>query len=184
MGGHDPPNGRALRLGPKAARDDSVPPARAVCYHADAGSGHRNARRSTIWGSLMSLNAKAATVSTGTASVVVVDDDPLQRNEIIEYLMRAGISVSAAPNGFAAMHEIRKLSPRVVVMDMKMPGLDGIHVARLIEGLDPRPKVILVSGYPEYVYRAHQEDLGVFAVIEKPVPLKSLLRFILAALKA
>jgi CheY-like chemotaxis protein len=126
---------------------------------------------------------QSVTVPTGAVSVVIVDDDPLQRNEIVEYLTQSSISVAAAPNGFAAMHEIRKLSPRVVVMDLKMPGLDGIHVARLIEGLNPRPKVILVSGYPEYVYRAHQEDLGVFAVIEKPVPLKVLLRFILQALK-
>ena len=132
----------------------------------------------------MSLNASTPAASAGSSSVVVVDDDPLQRNEITEYLMRAGISVSSAPNGFAAMHEIRKLSPRVVVMDLKMPGLDGIHVARLIEGLDPRPKVILVSGYPEYVVRAHQEDLGVVAVIEKPVPLKNLLRYITEALKS
>jgi CheY-like chemotaxis protein len=131
----------------------------------------------------MNQSAKSVTVPTEAVSVVIVDDDPLQRNEIVEYLSRSGISVTAASNGFAAMHEIRKLSPRVVVMDLKMPGLDGIHVARLIEGLDPRPKVILVSGYPEYVYRAHQEDLGVFAVIEKPVPLKVLLRFILQALK-
>lgn len=132
----------------------------------------------------MSLNPNMPTASVGSFSVVVVDDDPLQRNEITEYLMRAGISVSSAPNGFAAMHEIRKLSPRVVVMDLKMPGLDGIHVARLMEGLDPRPKVILVSGYPEYVVRAHQEDVGAFAVIEKPVPLKSLLRFVIEALKS
>lgn len=131
----------------------------------------------------MSQDAKSVTLSTEAVSVVIVDDDPLQRNEIAEYLSRSGVSVADAPNGFAAMHEIRKLSPRVVVMDLKMPGLDGIHVARLIEGITPRPKVILVSGYPEYVYRAHQEALGVFAVIEKPVPLKVLLRFILQALK-
>lgn len=132
----------------------------------------------------MSLNANTPTMSVGSASVVVVDDDPLQRNEITEYLARAGISVSSAPNGFAAMHEVRKLSPRVVVMDLKMPGMDGIHVARLIEGLDPRPKLILISGYPEYVYRAHQEEVDAFAVIEKPLALKSLLRCILDALRA
>src|SRR3981189_1093047 len=102
----------------------------------------------------MNQSAHSITVPTGAVSVVIVDDDPLQRNEIVEYLPQSGISVTAAPNGFAAMHEIRKLSPRVVVMDLKMPGLDGIHVARLIEGLNPRPKVIVVSGYPEYVYRA------------------------------
>jgi hypothetical protein len=39
-----------------------------------------------------------------------------------------------------------------------------------------------MSGYPDYVYKAHQEDANVFAVIEKPVPLRALLRFINEAL--
>jgi DNA-binding response OmpR family regulator len=117
-------------------------------------------------------------------TVVVVDDDPLQRDEIVDFLVREGLHVTAASNGFAAMHEIRKRLPRVVVMDINMPGLDGIHVARLLEGVQPRPKLILVSGYPEYMYRAHQEDIGVFAVIEKPVALKVLARFIRDALRS
>ena len=67
-------------------------------------------------------------------------------------------------------------------MDIKMPGLDGIHVSRLVRNLEVRPKVILMSGYPDYVYKAHQEEANVFAVIEKPVPLRALLRFITDAL--
>jgi two-component system response regulator (stage 0 sporulation protein F) len=126
---------------------------------------------------------EAPPAPAGSPVVVVVDDDPLQRNEIVDYLTREGLNTLAAPNGFAAMHDIRKLSPAVVVMDIKMPGLDGIHVARLLEGIESRPKVILVSGDPEYVYRAHQEDLGVFAVIEKPVSLKALTRVVRNALK-
>lgn len=118
------------------------------------------------------------------STVVVVDDDPLQRNEIVDFLVREGLDVTAASNGFAAMHEIRHRSPRVVVMDINMPGLDGIHVARLLEGVQPRPKVILVSGYPEHMYRAYQEDIGAFAVIEKPVALKVLARFIWDALRS
>lgn len=114
--------------------------------------------------------------------VLVVDDDPLQRSEIVDFLVRQGITVISAQNGFAAVHEMRRSRPAVVVMDMKMPGLDGIHVARLIQDLDVKPKVILVSGFPEYIYRAHQEDLGVFAIVEKPIPLAVLARFIREAL--
>lgn len=114
--------------------------------------------------------------------VLVVDDDPLQRSEIVDFLSRQGITVLSAQNGFAAVHEIRRAQPAVVVMDMKMPGLDGIHVARLIHDLESKPKVILVSGFPEYIYRAHQEDLGVFAIVEKPIPLAVLARFIREAL--
>lgn len=126
-----------------------------------------------------SLESKRPAASS---AVLVVDDDPLQRNEIVDFLMRQGIEVMSEDNGFAAFHQIKKSEPRVVVMDMKMPGLDGIHVSRLVSNLDFQPKVILMSGYPDYVYKAHQEDANVFAVIEKPVPLKVLARFIAEAL--
>lgn len=116
--------------------------------------------------------------------VLVVDDDPLQRGEIVDFLQRQGIDVIAEKNGFAAFHKIKRTAPCVVVMDIKMPGLDGIHVSRLVRNLEqqPKPKVILMSGYPDYVYKAHQEEANVFAVIEKPVPLRALLRFVTEAL--
>lgn len=117
------------------------------------------------------------------ATVLVVDDDPLQRGEIADFLRRRGVEVICADNGFAAYHEIRNMHPAVVVMDMKMPGLDGIHISRLVSRLDRRPKVILMSGYPEYVYKTHQAETDIFAVIEKPVPLAALSRFIDQALK-
>jgi two-component system response regulator YesN len=116
------------------------------------------------------------------AVVLVVDDDPLQRGELVEFISRQGVQVISEDNGFAAYHRIKKSEPRVVVRDMKMPGLDGIHVSRLVKNLDFKPKVILMSGYPDYVYKAHQEDANIFAVIEKPVPLRALARFITEAL--
>lgn len=117
-----------------------------------------------------------------SAKVLVVDDDHLQREEIADFLTRQGIDVSVADNGFAAVHEIRNTRPRVVIMDMRMPGLDGLHVSRLVKDLEYRPRIILVSGYPEYIYRAHAEEAEIFAVLEKPVPLQALIRFVNDAL--
>lgn len=121
--------------------------------------------------------------TTGAGKVLVVDDDGLQRGEIVDFLTRQGLDVSAADNGFAAFHEIKSSRPRVVIMDMKMPGLDGLQVSRLVKNLEHPPRVILVSGYPEYIYRAHAEDAEIFAVLEKPVPLAALVRFVNDALK-
>jgi DNA-binding NtrC family response regulator len=117
-----------------------------------------------------------------TVDVLVVDDDALQRGEIVDFLTRQGIDVMGEENGFAAIHRIKSARPKVVVMDMKMPGLDGLHVSRLVSKLEDPPKVILMSGYPEYVYRAHAEEAEVFAVLEKPVPLAALVRFVNDAL--
>ncbi len=101
--------------------------------------------------------------NAGNHRVLVVDDDNLQRGEIMDYLSRQGIEVSGEDNGFAAVHEIKRSQPKVVVMDMKMPGLDGLHVSRLVSKLDNPPRVILMSGFPEYVYRAHAEDTEIFS---------------------
>ena len=110
--------------------------------------------------------------------VLVVEDDLLQREEIVEVLTRQGLRVVAAENGFAAMHQLRRTRPAVIVLDLNMPGLDGIQVARLMQGLDVRPKLIMVSGYSQQISRAHQEDLGVFAIVQKPILFPVLTRFI------
>jgi DNA-binding NtrC family response regulator len=121
-------------------------------------------------------------LSIETDTVLVVDDDGLQCGEIVDFLNRQGIDAVSENNGFAAYHRIKNIRPRVVVMDMKMPGLDGLHLSRLVKKLDNAPKVILMSGFPEYIYRAHAEDTDIFAVFEKPVPLAILVRFINDAL--
>lgn len=118
----------------------------------------------------------------GHDTVLVVDDDPVQRGEIVEYLAREGISVISEDNGFAAVHRLRHSGARVVVMDIRMPGLDGIRVSRLMNNLHVPPKVILVSGYPDCVHQVHKDDVEIFAVIEKPVPLKTLALFVTRAL--
>lgn len=114
--------------------------------------------------------------------VLVVEDDVLQREEMLGVLAGDGMRVASAANGFAAMHQIRRSRPAVVVLDLKLPGLDGLQVARLIQTLDYEPKIILVSGYAEHISRAHQEDLGVFAIVDKPIQFSVLTRFIREAI--
>lgn len=117
--------------------------------------------------------------------ILVVDDDFLQREEIAQVLTRQGLRVLTADNGFAAMHQIRRSHPAVVVLDIAMPGLDGLQVARLVHRLvDDRPRLILVSGSAQHLARAHQEDLGVFAIVEKPILFSALTHFIREAMGA
>jgi CheY-like chemotaxis protein len=111
-------------------------------------------------------------------TVLVVEDDFLQREEMVHVLTRQGMRVVTAQNGFAAMHQVRRARPAVVVLDLNLPGLDGIQVARLIQDQSFPPKLILVSGYPKHISRAHQEDLGAFAIVEKPIMFPVLTRFV------
>ncbi|MCH7540381.1 MAG: response regulator, partial [Proteobacteria bacterium] len=63
--------------------------------------------------------------------MLVVDDDPLQADQIASFLQKHDILVAVETNGFAAVQTMKRLRPVVVVMDVKMPGLDGIEAARL-----------------------------------------------------
>lgn len=119
----------------------------------------------------------------GTRSVIVVDDDPLQRMQLIDCLSDLGIEVLQEEEGNAALTTIKRVHPAVVIMDVRMPVLDGIAAAQVIPTLGYHPKIILMTGDPDSLYRANTTKLDIFAVIEKPIPLRTLSRFVLKALE-
>ena len=114
--------------------------------------------------------------------VLVVDDDPGQLRQIAGFLQSRGIPVLTELDGEEALAAIAQHAPKVVVMDVNMPGLDGIEAARLAANQGHRPLVILMSGEPSKVRQASASDVEVFAVIDKPVPLRVLEQFIRRAL--
>ena len=116
------------------------------------------------------------------APVLIVDDDPEQTGQIVSFLARNGIAAAQENNGFAALNTMKKLEPAVVVMDVRMPGLDGIAAARLAKRTPSRPHIILMSGDATQVRRAIADEVEVFAVVDKPLPLRVLTRFIRNAL--
>jgi two-component system, NarL family, nitrate/nitrite response regulator NarL len=90
--------------------------------------------------------------------VVVADDHPLFR-EGIERAVRERPDlelVGSAADGREALERIRELEPRVAVLDMRLPGLDGLQVLNAVarDGLPTRVLFLSASGDPELVYRA------------------------------
>lgn len=126
--------------------------------------------------------ASSKAIAKPSRSVLVVDDDPLQRIQLSDSLAELGIDVLQEEEGGAALDTIRATRPAVIIMDVRMPVLDGIAAAQAIADLDYKPRVILMTGDPQSVFRANTTDLDVFAVLEKPVPLRTLSKFILKAL--
>ena len=115
-------------------------------------------------------------------TVLIVDDDREQAEQIGMFLSKFGISVLIEDNGFAAVNTIRRVQPAVVLMDVRMPGLDGIKATQLTSGPANKTKIILMSGYADQIKRATDEELDVFAVVDKHLALRVLIRFIQAAL--
>jgi CheY-like chemotaxis protein len=114
-------------------------------------------------------------------TVLIVDDDPAQRHEIATCLGDLGIETAQADDGAIAVEMVRALKPAVVIMDIRMPRMNGVDAVHVI-GSDVGTKIILVSGDPESLYKANTSKLDVFTIMEKPIPLRSLSRFVLKAL--
>lgn len=84
--------------------------------------------------------------SVKRSGVLVVDDDPLQVDQVTGYLRRRGINVRGAHDGPSALTVLAVDQPAVVVMGINMPGMVGIETAREMSKLPYKPKIILVSG--------------------------------------
>lgn len=120
-------------------------------------------------------------MSATLRSALIVDDDRVQRRQISLYLDRVGVRTLEAEDGEAAMQIVREHHPSVIIMDIAMPKMDGLAAAHAIQGIYS-PKIILMTGDADSFYRANVERPKVFAVIEKPIPLPNLSRFVLQAL--
>lgn len=84
---------------------------------------------------------------TSVASVLVVDDQPLARRAV-SALVRASVGlelVGTAASGAEAIEHALRLRPDLVVMDVRMPGLDGIETTRRLVAVLPGTLVVLVS---------------------------------------
>lgn len=114
--------------------------------------------------------------------VLVVDDDRSQCDVLAAFFKERGIACMTETNSFAAVSTMKKRHPRVVLMDIRMPGLDGIAVAKLAATMQPRPVILLMSGEGQAIVEANRAGIEVFAVLEKPLPLRHLGTFIQRAL--
>lgn len=103
-----------------------------------------------------------------TLRVLIVDDEPLARDGVALYLKsHSDISiVGACENGSEAIHAIRELSPDLVLLDVKMPGLTGFDVIESI-GVERMPPVIFLTAYEEYAVRAFR--VAAIDYLQKPI---------------
>lgn len=116
--------------------------------------------------------------------VVVVDDDLVQVDQIASFLRMRGIAAETAASGIEGLALIARVAPRVVITDIDMPGMDGIAFARELRALPQPPRIIMISGEPGKVVEANRARLGVFAVVDKPIPLRALETFVRQSIMA
>lgn len=81
------------------------------------------------------------------SNILVVDDEPVARQSLTDILKLEGYTVSSAPNGQAAVEFIRTHAVDLLIVDLKMPGMDGLDVVQVVNQISPDTEVILLTAY-------------------------------------
>jgi two-component system, LytTR family, response regulator AlgR len=115
--------------------------------------------------------------------ILIVDDESLARDRIKRILEEQGEHeiVGEAGNGQDALQKIEQTHPDVVLLDIRMPGIDGLEVARHMVTIDEPPAVIFTTAYDEYAleaFKVHAVDY-----LLKPVRAERLIEALGKALK-
>lgn len=101
-------------------------------------------------------------------TVLVIDDQPGIRRLLMEVLTEEGYTVHVAANGYEGIQKVKDLKPVLILMDMKMPGMDGIETLRELKRLNQADKVIMMTAYGELELVNIARELGAYAYITKP----------------
>jgi CheY-like chemotaxis protein len=116
----------------------------------------------------MAADAAGETMPPSLA-VLLVDDHAGVVNALVRQFRRHPWLhvVASAGNGQEALRAVRLLAPDVVLMDLAMPGMDGLQATRLIKSLPDPPRVILASHFDDAVHREYARQAGADAFVGK-----------------
>jgi DNA-binding response OmpR family regulator len=101
------------------------------------------------------------------AEILVVDDDPTVREVVVAYLRQAGHSTAEAADGRAAL-AAASASTDLVVLDVMLPGLDGLEVCRTLRAEQPQLPILMLSALGEEEDRIAGLDTGADDYLGKP----------------
>ena len=106
--------------------------------------------------------------------ILIVDDEPLARERLQHLLaeLEAESQVFEAANGLVAIEQVNEQTPDVVLMDIRMPGMNGLEAAQHLMKMDNPPAVIFTTAYDEYALQAFESQAVDYLL--KPIRLERL----------
>ena len=111
---------------------------------------------------------------TGATRVLVVEDDPTIRQLVAYALSDEGYEVEEAANGRAALERVERRHPDLIILDMKMPEMDGWEFALLYRArYAQRVPIIVLTAARDAAQRS--EDIGAESYVAKPFDLEDLI---------
>ena len=103
-------------------------------------------------------------------TILIVDDDKSIRYSL-KRMMEEKYSILTAQNGEEALDRVKENSPDLIIMDIKMPGRNGIEVLKEIKSIDPKSLVIIMTAYGTTETAIEAMKYGAFDYILKPFPI-------------
>ena len=103
------------------------------------------------------------------ANILIVDDEEVVRLSYARTLSGDHCNVEAARNGIDALKMMQQQAFDVVLLDLRMPEMDGMAVLKTIKEQWPDSEVIIITGYPAVETAKESVTLGAFAYLAKPV---------------
>ena len=104
-----------------------------------------------------------------TGSVLVVDDDETVRLSYLRSLRGTECDVEAVADGDAAVREMERRRFDVVMLDLRLPGTQGMSVLKTIKQRWPESEVVIITGYPTVETAKDAVRLGAYDYLAKPV---------------
>jgi CheY-like chemotaxis protein len=102
--------------------------------------------------------------------IVAIDDEAQFIDMLQSYFEPRGYEINVALRGAKGIEVIKEKRPDVVLIDLKMPGIDGDEVLTLLKSFVPAPKVIFITAYDDGgKTKARLIKLGAFACLDKPI---------------
>ena len=131
------------------------------------------------------MGTTVSTVPTPGPLVLIADDDAVTRAVVEAWLLRAGFEVIVAADGDAALSLAIEMEPDLLVLDVSMPGRDGLEVCRALPGATPvPPPVIFLTGHGGTDALVTGLDAGAVDYIVKPLDRDILIARVRAALRS
>ena len=103
------------------------------------------------------------------AKVLVVDDDEIVRLSHTRTLSGSHCNVDSVWNGEQALRALEQERYDLILLDLRMPGMDGISVLKAIKQKWPESEVIVITGYPKIETAKQAVQLGAYDYLAKPV---------------
>lgn len=113
-----------------------------------------------------------------SARVLVIEDNDDVRDMLVLYLAACGVSVTDAADGLSGLEAGLREQPDVVLVDLGLPGLDGLSLARRLRDAGLRGRIVAMSGYAREFARGRGDTSAIDEWLVKPVAPAAILEIV------